>query len=65
MTQDSQGLKQALVEQPLFSILQKYPYPDLRLAFGQSLFPVEVSLHDDAAVPVLSGANIPGEPLYP
>jgi len=40
-------------------------YLDLGLALGQSLFTVEVSLHDDAAVPVLSGAKILSEPLCP
>jgi hypothetical protein len=65
MTEDLRGLIQALVENDLFSIWQKYHYPDLRLALGQSGFPVEVSLHDDAAMPVLSGAKILGKPLCP
>jgi len=38
--------------------LQKYLYHNLRLACRQSVFLVEVSLHDDAAVPVLSRAKI-------
>jgi len=58
------GPKQVLVDKSLFSILQKYHYLNLRLALGQSLFLVEVSLHDDSAVPVLS-CGILGRALRP
>jgi hypothetical protein len=65
MTEDSRGLYVPLVENDLFSIWHKIDYLNRRLALGQSWFTVEVSLHDDAAVPVLSRTKILGEPWYP
>ena len=53
-----------LVDKPLFSILQRSHYLNLRLALGQSLFLVEVSLHDDAAWRLLS-RGILGRALRP
>jgi hypothetical protein len=40
-------------------------YLDCWLALGQSWFTVEVSLRDDAAVPVHSGTKILSDPLCP
>ncbi len=65
VTEDSRRRRQALVENDLLSIWQRMYYLNLRLALGQSWFTVEVSLRDDAAVPVLSGTKILGEPLCP
>ena len=47
-------LKQALVDKSLFSIWHRIYYLDLGLAYGQSLFLVEVSLRDDTAWRLLS-----------
>jgi hypothetical protein len=65
MTEDSRDLQSALVEQPLFSVWQKYPYLDLRLALGQSVLPSRFRFMMTRRVPVLSGAKILGEPLCP
>jgi hypothetical protein len=62
MTEDSRGLTQALVEQALFSISQKYPYLDRRLALGQSVLPSRFRFLMTRRGPVLSGAKILGEP---
>jgi len=53
-------LNQALIENQLFSISQEYLYLNHWLAFGQSLFLVEVPLHDDSA---LAGAFTCENPL--
>jgi len=54
----------ALIDKPLFSIWKKYHYLVLRLAVSQSLFLVEVSLHDDTAWRQLS-RGILSEPFVP
>ena len=64
ITEDSRALKQALVEKPLFSILHRTNYLDLRLALSPIQFPVEVSLHDDTAWRQLP-CGILSEPLCP
>jgi hypothetical protein len=53
-----EGSKSLFVDKNVLQGLQKYLYHNLRLAHRQSVFLVEVSLHDDAAVPVLSRARI-------